>query len=137
MSKFHLEIVTPERLFFEGDVERVIVKGREGDLAILKDHSPLATPLRISKVRILNDGEERIASAVRGYITVMENKVTIVTDAAEWPEEIDTDRAEAAARRARERLEKARLQKEAQIDLIATEAALKRALTRLDVAGRR
>ena len=137
MSKFHLEIVTPERLFFEGDVERVIVKGREGDLAILKDHSPLATPLRISKVRILKDGEERIASAVRGYITVIDNKVTIVTDAAEWPEEIDTDRAEAAARRAREKLERARSKKEQQVDLLAAEAALKRALTRLDVAGRR
>lgn len=129
MSKLKLEIVTPERAFFEGEVDRVIVRGLEGDLAILKNRSPIATPLKIGKVRIQQDGSERIAAVVEGYITAIDNQVTIVTDAAEWPDEIDEKRAEEALKRAKERLEK-----EIQgIDELRAEAALRRALNRLDV----
>lgn len=130
MSKFHLEIVTPEKSFYEGDIKMVIVRGLEGDLAVLKGKSPIATPLKIGKVRIFEDEKERVAAVVDGYITVVEDKVTIVTDAAEWPDEIDVERAKAA----KERAEKTLRDKQG-ADVDRAEYALKRALNRLDVAN--
>lgn len=131
MSELHLDIVTPERLFYQGKVDKVIVRGLEGDMAILKNKSPIATPLKICKVRIFEGEKERIAAVVEGYITVLDNKVTIVTDAAEWPEEIDVERAKSAKERAEKRLELAG--KSEKIDTLRAEAALKRAINRLNV----
>ncbi|HLS52463.1 MAG TPA: F0F1 ATP synthase subunit epsilon [Tissierellaceae bacterium] len=131
MAKFQLEIVTPDRLFFKDEVDMVIVRGCEGDLAVLKGRAPIATPLKIGKVRIFQDDTERVAAVVDGYITVLDNKTTIVTDAAEWPEEIDVERAEAAKRRAEEKLKN---RKDA-IDVARAEAALKRAINRLEVVN--
>jgi len=127
MAKLQLEIVTPDRLFCKEDVDMVIVRGIEGDLAILKDRTPITTPLKIGKLRIFKDDEERIAPVVNGYVTVLDNKITIVTDAAEWPHEIDVERAE----RAKERAEY-RIQYRKDADLDRAEAALKRAINRLE-----
>ena len=127
---FMLEIVTPERAFFSGEVDRVIVRGVEGDLAILKNRAPIITPLAIGKIRILKDGEERVAAAVNGYISVDKDKTTIITDSAEWPHEIDIERAEAAKERAERRLR----ERSEGLDIDRAELALKRALNRLDVA---
>ena len=131
MSKFHLEIVTPDRYFFEGEVDMVIVRGMEGDLAILKDHSPIATPLKICKVRIFQDGVERIAAVVQGYITAIDNVVTIVTEAAEWPDEIDLQRAEEAKKRAEALLQK----QTSDTNYTRARAALQRAINRIEVSS--
>ena len=131
MSKFHLEIVTPDRHFFEGKVDMVIVRGMEGDLAILKDHSPIATPLKIGRVRIFQDDVERIAAVVNGYITARDNKVTIVTEAAEWPDEIDLQRAEESKIRAEALLQK----QEDNINHTRARAALQRAINRIEVSS--
>lgn len=127
---FQLEIVTPEKLFFSEEVKMVIVRGIEGDLAILKNRAPITTPLKIGKVRIEQDGEERIAAVVDGYISVSDNKATIVTEAAEWPDEIDVERAEAARKRAEELLNK----QASGIDVMRAELALKRAMNRIEVS---
>ena len=131
MSKFHLEIVTPDRKFFEDEVDMVIVRGMEGDLAILKGRSPIATPLKICKVRIFQDNVERVAAVVKGYVTVIDDNVTIVTEAAEWPDEIDVKRAEEAKKRAEAILQR----KDTNIDTVRAEAALRRAINRLDVSS--
>lgn len=131
MSKFHLKIVTPDRYFFEGDVDMVIVRGIEGDLAILKDRSPIATPLKIGKVRIFQDGTEKVAAVVEGYITAIDNDVTIVTEAAEWPDEIDIQRAEEAKKRAESLLQKQR----SDINYARAQAALQRAINRIEVSS--
>lgn len=128
---FHLDIVTPDRLFFSEEVEMVIVRGIEGDLAILKGRAPVTTPLQICKVRIFQNGQERVAAVVDGYISVAENKTTIVTEAAEWPEEIDIERAKAAKERAEERLKNQR----DGLDIQRAELALQRAINRLDVSN--
>ncbi len=128
---FHLDIVTPDRPFFSGDVEMVIIRGIEGDLAILSGRAPITTPLKIGKVRIFQNGEERVAAVVDGYISVVDNKTTIVTEAAEWPEEIDIERAKAAKERAEELLKNRR----DNIDVHRAELALQRALNRLDVSN--
>ncbi len=131
MSTFHLEIVTPDRLFFSEQVETVIVRGIEGDLAILKGRAPITTPLKIGKVRIFQEGEEKVAAVVDGYISVVDDKATIVTEAAEWPDEIDVERAKAAKERAESMLK----ENKDNIDIGRAELALKRAINRLDVSG--
>lgn len=129
-STFTLEIVTPERKFFEGQVEMVIVRGVEGDLGILKGHTPLVTPLDIGKIKIKINNEFKEAAIAQGYVEIRKDKTTIITDTAEWPEEIDINRAEEAKKRALERLNA----KSSDIDLVKAEISLKKALTRLDVA---
>ena len=128
---FMLEIVTPEREFFSGEVDRVIVRGIEGDLAILKNRAPIITPLAIGKIRILEGDEERVAAAVNGYISVDKSKTTIITNSAEWPGEIDVKRAEEAKLRAEKRLK----EKPEGLDIDRAELALRRALNRLEVAN--
>lgn len=125
----HLEIVTPERLFFSDEIDMVIVRGMEGDLAILKNRAPITTPLKIGQVKIKQDGKEKVAAVVDGYISVVDNKATIVTEAAEWPDEIDKNRAEEAKKRAEKRLG----EKPSGLDVARAEAALKRAINRLEV----
>lgn len=127
---FHLDIVTPYRQFFSEDVEMVIVRGLEGDLAILEGKSPIITPLKIGKIRIVQKGVERVAAVVDGYVSVIEGKTTIVTEAAEWPDEIDVKRAE----KAKERAEKRMNQEKETIDIDRAELALKRAINRIDVS---
>ena len=126
---FHLRIVTPDRSFFSEDVERVIVRGSEGDLAVLKGRAPIITPLEIGKIRILQNGVERIAAVVDGYISVIDDETTIVTEAAEWPDEINVERAKAAKERAERRLK----ERKENIDIDRAELALKRAINRLDL----
>ena len=120
---FHLEIVTPDRKFFSEDVYMVIVRGKEGDLAVLKNRVPLITPLAIGNIKIFRtkDSEAEIAATVDGYVTVTKDKTTIVTDAAEWPHEIDLNRAE-------ERLKS----NDPNIDTLRAEIALKRAINRIN-----
>ncbi len=127
---FHLRIVTPERLFFSEDVEMVIVRGIEGDLAVLKGRAPITTPLRICKIRIFQNKVERVAAVVDGYISVIDDQTTIVTESAEWPDEIDVERAEEAKKRAQERLDG----KKENIDVDRAELALKRAINRLNIS---
>lgn len=130
MALFHLEIVTPDRVFFSDDVEMVIARGVEGDLAVLKGRAPITTPLQIGKVRIFKNDEEKVAAIADGYISVLKDKTTIVTESAEWPEEIDVERAKAAKERAESLLSR----KNDGIDELRAELALRRALNRLNVA---
>lgn len=130
MEKLHLDIVTPRKDFFSDDIDMVIVKGLEGDLAILKNRTPIATPIKICKIRIFKDGIERIATACEGYITYMDNRATIVTESAEWPGDIDVERAKAAKEKAEKLLER----KKSDLDITRAESALKRALNRLEVS---
>lgn len=128
---FQLEIVTPERQFFSDEVEMVIVRGIEGDLAILKDRAPLITPLTIGLVKIFEkkDGKERVAAVVDGYVTVTKEKTTIITDSAEWPDEIDEARAKESKARAEKRLKE---KQDSGVDTARAEAALKRAINRIN-----
>lgn len=128
MSQFKLEIVTPERKFFEGEVEMVITKSITGDLAILKDHIPLVTPLDISIITLkIDENTSKQASISAGYMEVSKEGTTIIVDSAEWPDEIDLDRVA----KARERAEKRIQNKEENTDVTRAELALKRSINRL------
>lgn len=128
MGQFNLTIVTPDRCFFTEDVDMVIVNALEGEMAVLKNRAPIITPLKTGKIRIFNEGEERVAAVVDGYINVGNYSSIVVTYAAEWPEEIDIDRALEAKRRAEESIrDKGR-------DVLQAQLALRRALNRIEVS---
>ena len=128
MSRFNLTIVTPERNFFSEDVDMVIVNALEGEMAVLKNRLPIITPLKTGKIRIFKNNKERVAAVVDGYINVGKYSTIVVTNAAEWPEEIDVERALLAKRRAEEHL------RDKGKDVIQAQLALRRALNRIEVA---
>lgn len=134
-KKFHVEIVTPNRVFFDDEVEKLVVRTTTGDIAILHDHTPLVTPVEIGRAKIIFGNEdEREATISPGILTVDESKAILLTDAAEWPEEIDLDRAERAKKRASERLE---AQKRNEVDETRAQVSLRKAINRIELAKRK
>ncbi len=126
-----LRIVTPERVFYEGQVEMVIFQSSEGELGIMPGHIPLTTVID-STVFYLKEKMEQpqqLAAVHGGFVEILPEQITVVTGAAEWPNEIDEERARAAETRARERLEK----KDSTLDQRRAELALMRSVTRLQV----
>lgn len=131
MSQFNLSIITPERSFFSDEVDMVIVNALEGEMAVLKNRAPIITPLKTGKIRIFIDKKERTAAVVDGYINVGKYSTIVVTSAAEWPEEIDVERALEAKRKAEETL------RDRGKDVVQAQLALRRALNRIEVANMR
>ncbi|MBI1886684.1 MAG: F0F1 ATP synthase subunit epsilon [Chloroflexi bacterium] len=130
-----VDVVTAERVVYsEEGVDRLIVPGVEGELGVLPLHAPLLTMIEPGVMRIVKGSDEVEMAITGGFIEVRENRVTILADAAERAEEIDTERAEASRRRAQERLAAKEIPQE---DLIRAEVALRRALVRLKLAERR
>lgn len=130
MSTFRLEVLTPEKKFFEGDVNMIVVRSTDGDIGILPGHTPLIAPIGIGSLRILVDGKWRDAFISGGFMEVKPTSTLILSDAVEWPEEIDIKRAEAAKERALERLR----QKKSREEYIRSQVALLRALNRIKIA---
>lgn len=131
-NAMRLEIVTPERVVFSEDVDFVVAPGFYGSLGVLRNHAPLITALEIGELKVKQGGQEHKLAISGGFFEVKENKITVLADTAEAASEIDVNRAMEAKRRAEELLN----QRTADIDAIRAELALKRALTRLKVAGK-
>ncbi|MEJ8544168.1 F0F1 ATP synthase subunit epsilon [Brevibacillus borstelensis] len=130
MSKMTVEVVTPERVLFSGEASMVIARGVQGDLGIFPNHMPMVTPLKIAPVRIKTEGDKELVMAVSGgFMEVRGDKVTILAETAERPEDIDPGRAKAAKERAEKRLN----EKYPDLDVRRAERALQRAITRLEV----
>ncbi|MBN2387469.1 MAG: ATP synthase F1 subunit epsilon [Anaerolineales bacterium] len=128
------EIVSQDRMVFEGDAEIVILPGTEGEMGILPDHAPLLTTLKFGIIRVRLEGREEIFTVAGGVAEIQPDIITILADAAENVQEIDVSRAEAARKRAEEMLEKG---VPAGADAyLAVEAALRRSNLRLDAARR-
>lgn len=126
---FQLEIITPERVFYQGEAWMVEFTAEDGDIGVLKNHIPLTTVVAPGILNIKEAQGERKAALHAGFAEILPEKVTILAEVAEWPEEIDKDRAKAAYARAEERLKN----HTAEIDVARAEIALKRALVRLNV----
>lgn len=129
------EIVTQEKLVFEGDVDAVNLPGSEGRMGVLPNHTPLLTTLGFGEVIIRNQGEEQFFAIGGGFVEIQPDKVTVLADSAERAEEIDLDRAQQARERAEE------LMKEGVPDdpdrYAQIRASLLKAQVRLDVGRRR
>ena len=128
-STFYVEIVTPERSFFSGDVEMIVLNTPEGEMGVLYGHIPMVVAVAVGPMKILQKGEWVNAFLSEGFMEVKQDKTIILADTAEWPHEIDENRAKAAKLRAQERLCSHLSHKE----YIQSQAALSRALERLKV----
>ena len=127
-----LRVVTPVRLVLEEQVDELTAPGPLGQLGILPDHAALMTTLDVGQLSYKKSGANSVITLTGGYAEVLDNVVTVLADAAEFPNEIDTARAENARARAERTLEdRDHADEEA---LVAAEAALKRALLRLETA---
>jgi F-type H+-transporting ATPase subunit epsilon len=130
----HLQIVTPERLAYEGDVDAVVCPGIEGELGVLPHHAPLLTTLGVGELRIRRGGEEEFFAIAGGFLQVRPDKVVVMAETADMAADIDIEKAQEARREAEQALAEGF---EEPADLARARAALQRALLRIRVAERR
>ena len=130
----HLEIVTPERLAYEDDVDSVQLPGSEGELGILPHHAPLLATLGAGELRIRKGGQEETFAVFGGFVQVRPDKVIVMAELADLSSEIDLEKAREARREAERALESGFREG---ADLAAARAALQQALLRIRVAERR
>ncbi|WKY47951.1 ATP synthase F1 subunit epsilon [Eubacteriaceae bacterium ES3] len=123
---FRLKIISPTGIFLDEDVERMVIRGTEGEFAILPDHTPLTTTVAVGTFILLNGKEKRTGTLLGGLATVNPKETIVLTDAAEWPHEIDLERAKEAKERAMKRLQDDRF------DAARAQAALERAIARIN-----
>lgn len=133
MKTFKVSVVTPDGPVYESDVEMVSVKAASGELGILAGHVPLVAPLTISAVRLKKNNETELVAVSGGFIEVRPDQVSILSPAAEKAEDIDVERALRAKERAEERLKQ---KQQENIDFKRAELALRRAVNRINIAGK-
>ncbi|MBI1964540.1 MAG: F0F1 ATP synthase subunit epsilon [Candidatus Rokubacteria bacterium] len=132
-DRLTLEVATPMRLAVSAPVDEVVAPGVEGYFGVLPGHAPFLTTLGIGELTYRVGREEHHLALVGGFAEVRNDKVIVLADAAERPEEIDRARAERARERAERRLSGRAAD---DVDFARAQAALMRALMRLHVAAR-
>lgn len=126
---FELRIISPDEVFYEGEGTFLEFVSVEGEMGVYKNHIPLTTILEPCVMKIHNGDEVKKAVILGGFLEILQEKITVLAEDAQWPDEIDVQRA----MEAKERAEK-RLNKKEGIDIMRAEAALKRAIARIDGA---
>ena len=128
MKKFHLDVITPEKTVFDGDIVSLVVPAEGGSLGVLANHAPLITPVEIGDAKAVDaDGKEVWFLLTDGFLEVESNHARLLVAVAERGEDIDEARAHEAESRARERLKK---RSQTDFDLARAEAALRKAMIR-------
>ena len=125
---FALRIIEPDNVFYEGDVEMAEFNTTEGEIGIYRNHVPMTVIIKPGVLTITEPDGEKKAALHAGFAEILPDKVTILAEAIEWPDEIDIERAQSAEERARERI----AAKGEGIDLDRASAALQRALARIN-----
>lgn len=126
---FNLRIITPDRVFYEGEASMVEFNTTEGEIGIYKQHVPTTVIVSPGILTITEESGTKEAALHAGFAEILQDKVVILAEIIEWPEEIDAGRAEAAKERAEERLRS----KTPETDILRAETALQRALARIHV----
>lgn len=126
---FKLHVVTPERRFYDGEASMVELTTTEGDIGVYRNHIPLTAIVAPGVLKIHEEGEVKEAALMSGFIEILPERITIMAEVAEWPDEIDGNRAEEARIRAERRLK----EESGEIDTMRAELALRRALVRLSL----
>ena len=124
---FDLEIISPDRVFYQGQASMIEFNTTEGEIGVYKDHIPLTVIIKPGVLTITSEEDKKQAALHSGFATIMQDKVTILAEVIEWDDEIDEERAEAAKQRAEERLRA----NQASVDMARAEAALLRAVARI------
>lgn len=130
---FDLEIITPDRIFWKGQANMLELNTTEGQVGIYKRHIPMTMILEPGIVTIHLDGENKEAAVHAGFIGILPEKITVMAEIAEWPDEIDENRAREAEERAKRRLQA----HDPKIDLSRAEIALRKAMVRQELAKMR
>lgn len=125
-----LMVNTPDRVFYDDDVTFVELATSEGEIGVYPEHIPLTGVVVPCVLKIHQDGEVKKAAVHGGIVEILKDKVTVLAEVAEWPDEIDINRANEAKIRAERRLSS----KEGDLDVARAELALKRSLARLGAA---
>jgi F-type H+-transporting ATPase subunit epsilon len=128
------EIVSQDRMVYEGDADIVVLPGMDGEMGILPHHTPLLTTLKFGLVKVRAKGKEQVYTVAGGVAEIQPEIVTVLADAAENVLEIDVARAEAARKRAEDAL--TNIKPEDVDAYLALEAALRRSNLRLEAAKR-
>lgn len=129
MTDLNLEIITPEKSVFKGQVDSITIPGSLGSFQVLKNHAPLISNFEVGVISVKKNGEVNRFTTSGGTVEVKDNDVLVLADTAEKLDQIDINRAEQAKKRAEERLIK---KHEADIDEARAQAALQRAVNRLN-----
>ncbi|MGH9529217.1 MAG: F0F1 ATP synthase subunit epsilon [Terriglobales bacterium] len=128
----HLEIVTPEKIIVRDDAEEIQIPGKSGYLGILPGHAPLITELSAGELSYRNGGQSHRYAVAWGFAEVLPDRVSVLAEEAERPEDIDVNRAQDEKHRAEEHLKNGK----SEDDFARAEEELKAAQTRLEVAGK-
>jgi F-type H+-transporting ATPase subunit epsilon len=131
-TKLTLEVVTPERLLVSEQVDEVQLPGAEGYFGVLPGHTPLLATLQVGELWYRVGQEKRYLAVAFGFAEVLPDRVTVLAQLAERPEDIDVPRAESARKRAEERIAKP----QPDIDFERARIAMMKSLIRLQVAAR-
>ncbi|MCM1162306.1 MAG: ATP synthase F1 subunit epsilon [Roseburia sp.] len=127
-KNFELRIITPDRIFYEGEASMVEFNTTEGEIGVLKGHIPMTVIVKPGILTIYSE-ETKEAALHAGFVEILPDKVTIMAEIIEWPNEIDLARAEEARERARQRIS----EKSSETDILRAETALQRAIARIEV----
>ncbi|MBD5545679.1 MAG: ATP synthase F1 subunit epsilon [Lachnospiraceae bacterium] len=127
-KNFDLRIITPDRIFYEGEASMVEFNTTEGEIGVLRGHIPMTVIVKPGVLTIYGE-ETKEAALHAGFVEILQDKVTIMAEIIEWPNEIDLTRAEEAKERARQRIS----EKSSETDILRAETALQRAIARIEV----
>ena len=133
MAAFHLKVMTVDRCFYDGEVDRIIIRTTQGDAGILPGHVPYIAAIGIGGLTIIKDGEKRVAAVSGGFVDVSKEQTVVLARTCEWADEIDVKRAEQAAERARAALQ----QKESAREHDLAQVRLRKAVNRIRVAEKK
>lgn len=129
-KRMHLQIISPDRIFYDGEVEMIETTTTEGELGIYPEHIPLTAIIAPGVLAIHEPEGVKEAALHDGFIEIQKKKVVILAESCEWPEEIDINRAKEAKIRAERRLKG----EEGDMNSFRAEAALRRSITRIGLA---
>lgn len=126
---FFIEMITPERTFFKGDIEMLVVETEGGEMGILAGHLPIASVVKTGGIRFLHKGKWKEAANSEGFLEVRPDETILLAQTMEWPEEIEINRVRESIEREEEVLRQSKSLKEYQL----SKASLARAFARLKV----
>lgn len=126
-NTFRLQVITPEKAFVDQPASKLIFETSDGEMAVLPGHTPMIATLEVGPVRFEADGKTREFAASEGFVIVEKGQVLLMAQTAEWPEDIDLNRAQRQQELAQERLRQQRSQQE----YIKARALLTRAMVRM------
>lgn len=128
---FDLKIITPDRVFYSGKASFLELNTVEGEIGIYKNHIPMTTVLEPGISTITEEGGNKKEAALHtGFMEILGDRITILAEIAEWPDEIDRNRAQEAKIRAERRLQNDK----SNINITRAELALHKALVRIELA---